>query len=185
MPQEPARRFERAFPELLAARGIVPGVSARELRALKPSARAEPYTGYVDSVEGGWIAYRISGSVNDDQIVPDENRIHRIELTLIFDSVGAMQRRARQAIAAMRREGEELRPVRDVVSTYFDVIRHTCWFSRMDVLTLSTWQPRGRADSARRIEDRPALRFTIRAGSPLDALYFALGGQWAQRACRS
>lgn len=64
-----------------AMSGVHLGMTARELAGVRPLARPQGYTGYVEGVAGYSVAYSIPGSSSDDQRVSPGARLASISAT--------------------------------------------------------------------------------------------------------
>ncbi|MFL5541178.1 MAG: hypothetical protein ACJ8J0_19480 [Longimicrobiaceae bacterium] len=59
-------------------RGVHLGMTARELARVRPAARPEGYTGYVEDVDGFSAAYDIPGSFSEEQVVSPRERVRSV-----------------------------------------------------------------------------------------------------------
>lgn len=70
-----------------ALQGVHLGMTARELAQTRADARPEGYTGYVESVGGYSIGYRIPGSYSEDQQVSPRARVSSVSASRAMGGV--------------------------------------------------------------------------------------------------
>lgn len=70
-------------------RGVHLGMTARELERVRPAARPEAYTGYVERVDGFAVSYGIPGSASEEQVVSPGARVRSVSTGFDFTRIDA------------------------------------------------------------------------------------------------